>query len=364
MTTPLAGSLAKTVGRAFASTFFPAVLTRGQATYRCKAIFTEYSTGQAAEGVLTGNDCTVLVLATTLAVEPVSGDMITITGARFAQSQSFVVLSLIPGKPAVVGDPAGATWTLRGRTVPLSGSGSSVNGSYAALAQALGVPHQVFRANGSDPLSLTNLAGTIPALFLDGGGAGFNFNRSLHPDDVIQNALLDATGLRLGDFLARPAEWGGNGFAQVYFITSMEPMRPVNAVLCNRLVSQLRGNSQLDADGGQGEALPSQTGGAGRYFGYSRTPDDDEIGPGEQTLPRNVPVALVPLAGAARGQGQVPTDAPGPGRWRMHLPVSVFPLGSVQNGDIFVDEGGSRYQVATNGWTPLGYKVEMIRLEN
>ncbi|MCJ2084607.1 hypothetical protein MKK88_01170 [Methylobacterium sp. E-005] len=363
MTTPLAGSLAKTVGRAFASTFFPAVLTRGQTTYRCKAIFTEYSTGQAAEGVLTGNDCTVLILATTLAVEPISGDVVSITGARFAQGQSFVVLSLTPGKAAVVGDPAGATWTLRGRTVPLNGPGSSVTASYAALAQALGVPHQVYRTTGSHPLSPANLIGALPALFVDGGGAGFNLNRALHPDDVLQNALLDATGLALGDFLARPGTWG-DGFQQVYFIASLEPMRPINAILCNRLITHLRGNSQIDADGGQGEGLPSQTGGAGRYFGYSATPDTDDVGPGERTLAANVPVALVPLAGAARGQGEVPTDAPGPGRWRMHLPVSVFPLGTVANGDIFSDEGGSRYQVATNGWTPLGYKVEMIRLEN
>lgn len=362
MTTPLAGSLAKTVGRAFAATFFPATLTRGQTIYRCKAIFTEYSTGQAAEGVLTGNDCTVLVLATTLATEPVSGDIVSISGARFAKGQSFVVLSLLPGKPAVVGDPAGATWTLRGRTVPLTGVGGSVTASYAALAQALGSPHQVFRPNGSDPLNFVNMLGVLPALFVDGGGAGFNLNRGLHPDDVIQNALLDATGLQLGDYLARV-----DGYDQVgrtYFIASIEPMRPVNAVLCNRTITHLRGNSQMDADGGQGEAQPSQTGGSGRYFGYDQTPDADDIGPGERQLAANVPVALVPLAGAARGQGQVPSDAPGPGRWRMYLPVSIFPLGSVSNGDTFVDETGSRYQVATNGWSSLGYKVEMIRLEN
>jgi hypothetical protein len=362
MSSFLSGSLARTIGSALSSTFLPSTLRRGTATYPCKAIYTEYSTGQGAEGVLTGNDATILVLATTLAVEPTPGDMITITGARFAQGQTFVVLSMTPRKAAVSVDPAGACWTLRTRVAPINGTSNSITDTYAAIALASGTPHFVYRCGGSNPLTDANQIGTLPALFTDGGGAGFNFNRAIQSDDVFQNAILDVTALQSGDFLARVD--GLNRPGRVYFIATMEPMRPVNAIMCNRLVTHLRGNSQVDADGGSGEGLSSQTGGPGTYFGVSRAPVSSAAGPGEQGLAENIPVALMPLAGAARGQGEVPSDAPGPGRWRAYLPVSVFPLGTVANGDIFSDDQGSRYQVATNGWTPLGYRLEMIRLEN
>ncbi|KTS09727.1 hypothetical protein SB2_11770 [Methylobacterium radiotolerans] len=240
---------------------------------------------------------------------------------------------------------------------------AKIDTGYAKAARVLGQPFLVYRPlSGAPPIVEPNRLGVINADFTNARASGFNYEKGVGPEDVEWYGLFAGTEINIGDYLVSSLTGIYDG--ATYFVAAMPPLKPITCILCNRTVSHLRGNSQLDADGGQGESLPSQTGGSGRYFGYDSTPDTDDVGPGERTLAQKVPVALVPLAGAARGQGQVPTDAPGPGRWRMYLPVSIFPLGSVSNGDIFADETGSRYQVATNGWSSTGYKVEMIRLEN
>lgn len=342
------------------SIFLPTTLTRGSTTFACKGIFEEYGTGLSADDALTASNVKALVLATSLATKPAPGDRFTIRETTFAEGQAFVVMSLQANKPAISIDPAGAVWALRGKAVPVS---ADIADSYAGLAEALGRPFLVYRPPAGGAPSGVSTLGTVMALFTDGEGSGYNLKRALHFDDILQNAIVDARYLEVGDYLSGISDFGDRA-DPTYFVVSVEPLRPLNCVKCNRVVSHVRGNAQIDEDGGRGEGLPSQTGGSGRYFGTSREPDTDDQGPGEQALAANVPVALLPLAGAARGQGQVPGDAPGPGRWRAYLPMSVFPLGSVRNRDILIDESGNRYQVATDGWTQLGYRPELIRLEN
>src|SRR5665213_931211 len=95
MTSPLLGSLAKTIGKAMAGLFLDATLTRDvqevgpdpadpppptQVHYTCKAIEQEYSSGVRGQGLVASNDIEVLILADSLAVEPQSLDRITIRG--------------------------------------------------------------------------------------------------------------------------------------------------------------------------------------------------------------------------------------------------------------------------------------------
>ncbi len=118
MASPLSGSLAKTVGKAFNSIFLPATLTRDVAVaspdpaeplpptptpHACKAIVESYSDYFVANGLINEKDRKVLILAGSLAVRPQAGDRVTISGTTFTIQD-------------VATDPAEAVWTCKGRT--------------------------------------------------------------------------------------------------------------------------------------------------------------------------------------------------------------------------------------------------------
>ena len=116
MTSPLAGSLAKTIGGAFKSLFFDAVLTRAgvptgpsydptpgeSLTYKCKAIVEKYSDRFRTDSLIKQSDRKVLILANSLGVRPAEGDRITIAGITFTAMD-------------VATDPAEAVWEIQGR---------------------------------------------------------------------------------------------------------------------------------------------------------------------------------------------------------------------------------------------------------
>lgn len=123
MTSPLLGSLAATIGSAMSSLFLDATLTRfvpnpgpdpadplppTAVTYSCKAIEEEYSSGVRGQGLVAATDINVLILASTLAVEPVSGDQLTIRARTVT-----IVPASAAGIKAVRSDPAKATWQCR-----------------------------------------------------------------------------------------------------------------------------------------------------------------------------------------------------------------------------------------------------------
>ena len=72
---------------------------------------------------------------------------------------------------------------------------------------------------------------------------------------------------------------------------------------------------------------------------------------------------MIGTAGRATGTGDDPTGPAGPSRFRVYLPQSAFPKGSVRDGDIFYDEEGSRHMVSTAAWSTIGYRLESIREE-
>lgn len=117
MASPLSGSLAKTVGKAFNSLFLEAEISRDvpvispdpadplppqTATYGCKAIVEGYSDYYKTNGLVDAKDRKVLILATSLGVRPKPGDRVTISNITFTLQD-------------VSTDPAEAVWTARGR---------------------------------------------------------------------------------------------------------------------------------------------------------------------------------------------------------------------------------------------------------
>jgi len=120
MTSPLEGSLAKTINAAMQNLFISATLIRDEAVvtspapepwepqstaeveYTCKAIVEMYSQRLRAEGLVDMNDRKVLILAQSLEVTPVPGNRVTVRGITF---------TIID----VATDPALAVWECKGR---------------------------------------------------------------------------------------------------------------------------------------------------------------------------------------------------------------------------------------------------------
>jgi hypothetical protein len=118
MTSPLSGSIARTVGNAFRSIFLDATLTRAGATtgpdydptpgtpvtYACKTIIEAYSDYYKANGLVDEKDRKVLILATSLSTRPKTADRITVSGTTLTIQE-------------VSTDPAEAVWNCKGQIV-------------------------------------------------------------------------------------------------------------------------------------------------------------------------------------------------------------------------------------------------------
>ncbi len=123
MTSPLA-NLSGIIGRSASGVFFDASLTRDaraaganawtpgavvSTDHACKALVDTWSSYQVASGLVAAADAKILVLASTLSVEPIVGDRITVRG------QTYTIVSYGGSRAAVETDPATAVWVCRGR---------------------------------------------------------------------------------------------------------------------------------------------------------------------------------------------------------------------------------------------------------
>lgn len=95
--------------------------------YPCKAIVEEYSAGVRGQGLVGARDVQVLILATSLEVEPQPLDQITIRNATYT-----IVPADAAGMKGVRTDPAQATWQCRctGNSTP-DGLSLLEDGSFA-----------------------------------------------------------------------------------------------------------------------------------------------------------------------------------------------------------------------------------------
>jgi hypothetical protein len=126
MTSPILG-LAKTVGKAFNGVFLDAVLTReipgdGPAydpgeptiqTFNMKALAESYGSYTRGQGLVAATDMKVMILATSLSVQPQPLDKIEIAAQGFSGR---IVAGDTAGTPAVSTDPAKCVWECRAST--------------------------------------------------------------------------------------------------------------------------------------------------------------------------------------------------------------------------------------------------------
>jgi hypothetical protein len=123
MASPFA-SLAKTLGKAFNGVFFDATLTRdgpatgpaydptpgAPTTYTCKALMESYAAGIRGQGLVGATDVKVMILATSLATDPLPLDRISVPDQKV---NGIIAPEDAMGVKAVSTDPARAIWNCR-----------------------------------------------------------------------------------------------------------------------------------------------------------------------------------------------------------------------------------------------------------
>lgn len=129
MASPLQGSLAATIGRAFNSLFLDATLTRDMfvtnspddsfdpptptpTDYACKAMRATYGLGYLRDSLVEAGDVKIVILQTSLSIDPLPGDRIIILGFGGPWT---IVPANSSGLGAVTADPANAIWQCRAR---------------------------------------------------------------------------------------------------------------------------------------------------------------------------------------------------------------------------------------------------------
>lgn len=98
--------------------------------------------------------------------------------------------------------------------------------------------------------------------------------------------------------------------------------------------------------------------------GYSGAEQSTTTAEGEQLLFAGL-AASVQASSVGKNitteTSMLPTDSARKPMWNIFIPS--LPIYSVRDRDIVVDDEGYRYEVSSNEWTPLGYKLQTVRQE-
>lgn len=209
-----------------------------------------------------------------------------------------------------------------------------VYGGYAKSALRVGLPYAIYRPTAAaSPLAGGNLIATIDAAFTVHSSGNFNFSKPRDYEKPTFHALLDGTQTEVGDFLV------GASAPSPFFIAAMDPLVPILAVLCNRVISV--------ATPGPSGFSPGYTPGA--YAGTVGAPSATNEVPFLTGWPASI------LQGARSVADKMLPGDVGRGMWTILL--SAYPDVSVSSGDIIADDLGNRYVVRTAELSSLGWRL-------
>jgi len=204
-------------------------------------------------------------------------------------------------------------------------------GGYAKAAKRIGLPFAQYRPQAAlqPALSSANGVQTLLASF-NAEDMGYRHPRGYAR--VGWYCVADGGQLQAGDYLS------GNGYT--YFIAAMEPLLPILAVRCNRVLSVFR---------------PQQQAGVGAV-GYGGMTAGNE-------MPRLTQFPASILLGT-KGEHSL-VDLPGDVRspwWAILLPN--LPGGvTLRSGDLMQDDLGRRFVVSSAEQSALGWRVGAMEAE-
>jgi hypothetical protein len=211
---------------------------------------------------------------------------------------------------------------------------------YQQAAARVGLAHNQFRPSlnpSALPLDASNLVGSIFAGMTVATSANFNPARPATDADFKFACLADGRVLQVGDILQRAPNSD-----PTYFIGAMDPLMPIVAVRCNAIVSVLRRSA--------GSLAP----GLNPYSG--------PVLSGYTTLLNGLPASIQFVSTGRNSHGStLPSDAPGPLKFRILLSPLVEPE-NIATDDFLTDDEGRRFMVSGFEKTPIGLSLDVVHV--
>lgn len=201
---------------------------------------------------------------------------------------------------------------------------------YAKSAKRIGLPFSQYRpATAMNPVSGPMLVGTILASF---NAQDMKYSKPNTYGKAVWYCLADGRLMAVGDYFV--------GAPGTFFIASMQPLLPIQAVECNRVVTVYR---------------PQQQAGVGAV-GYGGNTQINQT-----AIITAFPASILINSKADKG----PVNLPGDTRsawWNLLLP----PIPStvvIEDADIVIDDLGNRYTVSAAELTDMGWRITMAESE-
>lgn len=204
---------------------------------------------------------------------------------------------------------------------------------YGKAAQHIGLPCVHYRPQ----LALSPATGqgsrlprTIEASF---NAKDMAYGKASDYGKAVWYCLADGNRLKPSDYLARP---DGN----IFYIAGMQPLLPILAIECNRVVSVLRPMTQRAV-------------GAQPYGG-------DTVAT-ETALVDQFPASVLVATKSDRSLVNLPGDVRNPA-WTVLLPI--LPGGvALRSEDIVTDDQSRRYVISSAELTDLGWRIGAVQAE-
>lgn len=198
---------------------------------------------------------------------------------------------------------------------------------YAQSALRIGLPFQQYRPmSASNPLA--TVLSTLPASF---NAKDLKYGKANGYGSPVWYCLADGRVMQVGDYFVGPS---------TYFIASMQPILPIQAVECNRTVTVYR---------------PQQTPGVGAQpYGGNTASNQTAIATG-------FPASILINTKADKGVAGLPGDTR-LGWWNMLLPPLPGAI-VIQDADVVQDDLGNRYVVSDAELTDMGWRITMAESE-
>ena len=203
---------------------------------------------------------------------------------------------------------------------------------YAKAAQRLGLACSQYRPTSalSSAIAAGNLVRTLQASF---NAKDFAYGKAQDYGKATWYCLADGTQLAPSDYLVRP-----DGVP--FFIAAQQPLLPILAVECNRVVNVLRPQQQagVGAQGYGGDTVALET-----------------------PLVTGFPASVLAGSKSDRALVNLPGDVRNPA-WNVllpELPGDVF----LRIEDVITDDQAKRYVISSAELTELGWRINAVQAE-
>ncbi len=201
---------------------------------------------------------------------------------------------------------------------------------YAKAALRIGTTFSLYRpTTATNPIATPTLLGALLASF---NAMDMKYGKPNPYGKPMWYCLADGSQLQEGDYLVSAD--------MTYFIAAMQPLLPILAVDCNRVVTAFR---------------PQQQTGVGAV-GYGGNTAQNET-----VLASGFPASILQGTKGERGDTKLPGDVRNPW-WTILLPN--IPGGVVmRTDDVLTDDLGRRYTISSAEQTDLGWRLTALETE-